>query len=113
LHRHQQAPQQVHFKLLISINRKSKRTVILITHNPNYIQYADRIFWMQDGKVIKVEANANPITTFASTKEIAADKKSKENKKDDTSSGNENAPDESTQEKIPEKEDDFSLEEVE
>ncbi len=45
-------------RLLISLNRKSKRTVILITHNPEYLDYADRIFFMQDGKVIKTQVNS-------------------------------------------------------
>ena len=45
-------------KLLISLSRKSKRTVILITHNPEYLQYADRIFRMKDGRVDKIEVNA-------------------------------------------------------
>ncbi|MDD3678652.1 MAG: ABC transporter ATP-binding protein [Patescibacteria group bacterium] len=44
-------------RLLIKLNRKSKRTVILITHNPDYLIYADRIFHMKDGKVIDVEVN--------------------------------------------------------
>jgi putative ABC transport system ATP-binding protein len=44
-------------RLLISLNRKSKRTVILITHNPEYLDYADRIFFMQDGKVVKTQVN--------------------------------------------------------
>lgn len=44
-------------KLLISLSRKSKRTVILITHNPDYLQYADRIFRMKDGRVDKIEVN--------------------------------------------------------
>lgn len=45
-------------KLLISLSRKSKRTVILITHNPEYLQYADRIFRMKDGRIEKIEVNA-------------------------------------------------------
>lgn len=45
-------------KLLISLNRKSKRTVVLITHNPEYLDYADRIFFMQDGKVVKTQVNS-------------------------------------------------------
>lgn len=44
-------------KLLISLSRKSKRTVILITHNPDYLQYADRVFRMKDGRVDKIEVN--------------------------------------------------------
>jgi putative ABC transport system ATP-binding protein len=45
-------------KLLISLSRKSKRTVILITHNPDYLQYADRVFKMKDGRIDKIEVNA-------------------------------------------------------
>lgn len=45
-------------RLLISLNRKSKRTVILITHNPEYLDYADRIFYIQDGKVVDTKVNS-------------------------------------------------------
>jgi putative ABC transport system ATP-binding protein len=45
-------------RLLISLNRKSKRTVVLITHNPEYVDYADRIFYMRDGKVTDVKVNS-------------------------------------------------------
>jgi putative ABC transport system ATP-binding protein len=45
-------------RLLISLNRKSRRTVILITHNPDYLDYADRIFYLQDGKIIKTKVNS-------------------------------------------------------
>jgi putative ABC transport system ATP-binding protein len=45
-------------RLLISLNRKSKRTVVLITHNPEYVDYADRIFYMKDGKVTDVKVNS-------------------------------------------------------
>ncbi|HBG81989.1 TPA: ABC transporter ATP-binding protein [candidate division CPR2 bacterium] len=86
-------------KLLISLNRKSKRTVILITHNPEYIQYADRIFWMQDGKMIKVEANSHVHTAYA------GDKTSKHKKGE-----------ESQEDEVPDaaevKEDNFSVEEA-
>lgn len=44
-------------RLLISLNRKSRRTVILITHNPDYLEYADRVFYMKDGKIIKIKVN--------------------------------------------------------
>jgi len=45
-------------KLLISLSRKSKRTVVLITHNPEYLQYADRVFRMKDGRIDKIEVNS-------------------------------------------------------
>jgi len=46
-------------RLLIKLNRKSKRTVILITHNPDYTVYADRIFHVKDGRIVDVEVNSN------------------------------------------------------
>lgn len=45
-------------RLLISLNRKSKRTVVLITHNPDYLEYADRIFYLKDGRVVDVKVNS-------------------------------------------------------
>ncbi|MCL5094165.1 MAG: ATP-binding cassette domain-containing protein [Patescibacteria group bacterium] len=44
-------------RLLISLNKKSKRTIVLITHNPDYLEYVDRIFYLRDGKVIKIKVN--------------------------------------------------------
>lgn len=40
-----------------SLNLYDKKTVILVTHDPSYLKYADRIFWMKDGKILKVEDN--------------------------------------------------------
>lgn len=56
-------------RLLISLNRKSKRTVILITHNPDYLVYADRVFHMRDGRLVDVEVNANAKMEVIKTKE--------------------------------------------
>jgi putative ABC transport system ATP-binding protein len=61
-------------RLLISLNRKSKRTVILITHNPDYLVYADRIFHMRDGKIIDVEVNANARLEVTKVKEAPVKK---------------------------------------
>lgn len=49
-------------RLLIKLNRKSKRTVVLITHNPEYLVYADRVFYIKDGRVDKTEVNSNAKT---------------------------------------------------
>lgn len=40
--------------LLKQLNQKSKRTVLLITHNPEYLAYADRVIYLKDGKIIRV-----------------------------------------------------------
>ncbi|MDD3679097.1 MAG: ABC transporter ATP-binding protein [Patescibacteria group bacterium] len=35
------------------LNSESKRTVIMVTHNPDYEKYATRVIKMEDGKIIK------------------------------------------------------------
>lgn len=44
-------------KILDDLNRKNKKTIISVTHNPEHLHFADRIFYMKDGKIIKVEIN--------------------------------------------------------
>lgn len=68
-------------RLLISLNRKSKRTVILITHNPEYLVYADRIFHVRDGKIIDVEVNNNAKTEIVKAKYVPASSNKSKNKK--------------------------------
>lgn len=41
--------------LIAKLNSVSKRTVILVTHNPEQLKYANRIFYIKDGTVIKEE----------------------------------------------------------
>ncbi|TSC96992.1 MAG: ABC-type antimicrobial peptide transport system, ATPase component [Candidatus Berkelbacteria bacterium Licking1014_2] len=41
-------------KLLVLLNRKSKRTIIMVTHNQDYLPCANRIFMMKDGVIEKV-----------------------------------------------------------
>jgi len=40
-------------KLLSEISRRYQRTIVLVTHNPDYFQFADRILYMKDGKIVK------------------------------------------------------------
>lgn len=40
-------------ELIERLNKKSKRTVILVTHNPDQLKYAHRIFYIKDGLVTK------------------------------------------------------------
>ncbi|MFA7254321.1 MAG: ABC transporter ATP-binding protein [Patescibacteria group bacterium] len=42
-------------ELLEQLNRKSKRTVILVTHNPEHIKYAHRVVYLKDGEIIKID----------------------------------------------------------
>jgi putative ABC transport system ATP-binding protein len=41
--------------LIAKLNSVSKRTVILVTHNPDQLKYAHRIFYMKDGSITKEE----------------------------------------------------------
>ncbi len=42
------------FRLL---NQKSKRTIVMVTHNPAYIKEADRVFYIKDGLIVKEQKN--------------------------------------------------------
>lgn len=37
------------------LNNESKRTVIMVTHNPEYEKYASKVVTMEDGKIKKIE----------------------------------------------------------
>lgn len=37
------------------LNEKSKRTILLVTHNYEYVHYAERILYMRDGKILTPE----------------------------------------------------------
>ncbi|TET53934.1 MAG: ATP-binding cassette domain-containing protein [Actinobacteria bacterium] len=49
-------------RLLKQLNQKSKRTVILISHNPEYLPYADRVVYLKDGKVIRISGKIKGAT---------------------------------------------------
>lgn len=44
-------------EILSNLNTNDKKTIIAVTHNPEHLFYADRVFYMKDGKIIKVEVN--------------------------------------------------------
>jgi putative ABC transport system ATP-binding protein len=43
--------------ILKELNEKDKKTIILVTHDPNHLAYGDRIFHMKDGRVIQEEVH--------------------------------------------------------
>lgn len=45
---------QIVLDILYELNEKDKRTIILVTHDPRNLAYAHRVFYMQDGKIIKI-----------------------------------------------------------
>ncbi len=41
--------------ILKELNEIDKKTIILVTHDPNHLVYGDKIVHMKDGKIIKIE----------------------------------------------------------
>jgi len=48
-------------RLLKKMNVKYKKTVVIITHNAEIAQIADRVFNLRDGKIISIENIENPV----------------------------------------------------
>lgn len=44
-------------KILKDLNEVDKKTIIMVTHNPEHLIYADRILHMKDGKIVSEEIN--------------------------------------------------------
>ena len=44
--------------LLDSLNKKSRRTVIMVTHNNEHLKYAHKIFYLKDGQIVNTEIRA-------------------------------------------------------
>lgn len=69
---------RVVMQTLSEINRKDKKTIILVTHDPNYLPFANRIYYFKDGKVEKVATNDEPkmpdeVLRKTEVKEIVSD----------------------------------------
>ena len=47
-------------KLLWNFNRNYKKTLLIITHNGKIAEIADRVFYMRDGSLERIEANETP-----------------------------------------------------
>ena len=41
--------------LLENLNTKSRRTIVMVTHNPEHLKYAHRVFHLKDGRIVRVE----------------------------------------------------------
>lgn len=44
-------------KILKELNEVDKKTIVLVTHNPEHLLYADRVIHMKDGRIIKEEVH--------------------------------------------------------
>jgi len=47
--------------LLLKLNLELKTTCIMVTHNPDVECYADRIVYLQDGRIVKQAINAKQV----------------------------------------------------
>ena len=54
------------------INEVDKKTLVVVTHNPEHLVYADRIIYMKDGKKIREEINTDKRPKEAVKKEITS-----------------------------------------
>ena len=41
--------------ILSELNEKDKKTIILVTHDPAHLKYGNKIVYMSDGKIVKIE----------------------------------------------------------
>lgn len=46
--------------LICKINKKWGRTIVLVTHNPDFLKYGDRVLHISDGEIAKVDINSSP-----------------------------------------------------
>lgn len=44
-------------KLMQDVVRKQKKTLVMVTHDNHLASYADRVFHIIDGKIVKIEEN--------------------------------------------------------
>lgn len=44
-------------RILTDLNEIDKKTIVLVTHNPDHLRYADRIIFLKDGKFVREEIN--------------------------------------------------------
>lgn len=61
-----------------NLNTERKKTIILVTHNPAHFAYADRIIFMQDGKILKEEINQKKVKPELMTGKAVKDLREKQ-----------------------------------
>jgi len=58
-------------RIIGELNEVDKKTVVMVTHNAEYLRYADRVIHMRDGVIVSVEINRDKRPASAVEKEIA------------------------------------------
>lgn len=64
--------------MLKLLNEKQKKTIILVTHNPAFLSYAHRVFYLKDGRLVETRVNKNVHGVNIPTAEVAKQNISKE-----------------------------------
>ena len=59
-------------RILKDLNETDKKTIIMVTHNPEHLVYADRILHMKDGRIVEEEVNKDKRPKEAIQGEISA-----------------------------------------
>jgi putative ABC transport system ATP-binding protein len=57
--------------ILKELNDVDKKTIIMVTHNPEHLVYADRIIYMKDGRIINEEVRRNKRDHTPETKRVS------------------------------------------
>jgi len=63
-------------EILTELNEKEKKTIVMVTHNPENLEYAHRIIYMKDGVITHEVVNPKKGKNKESIKEIASRPKS-------------------------------------
>ncbi len=61
---------------IYDINKKDKKTVILVTHDHTFLPYADRIYYFKDAKLEKVVQNTHPKKMIPGAKNLQQEESS-------------------------------------
>lgn len=56
-------------QILLGLHAHAKHTIILVTHNPDYLAYATRIVYLEDGEIKKQELKEKPVADSANSVE--------------------------------------------
>lgn len=58
--------------LISDLNKKDKKTIIHVTHDPSHLSHADRVFYFRDGKLERVVSNKKETLKSAPVKPAAS-----------------------------------------
>ena len=67
-------------QLFKDLNLKFGKTVILVTHDPTYLDIANRVFFIKDGKLVDIKVNENVVNDIVVRENVDATNFHKDNK---------------------------------